>query len=1164
MRTLLLLGSLCLAFFPSLGSAAETTLLVRCDEFQFAGGWMNLGDHLRPSDSQPQVTDAMTAIQVPSGGTFHVWARSKDFATYMPRTRRYLVVVDGAPLPEQGGKHGGEGWAWEKMGSVELNTGEHMLGLRALASRYARCSHLLLTTTAIDPNRAALSALAKWRIRPLRIAVADPRDLPAHPPLNQDAPATTLATLENEHVRVTFRGRPDATGAVQIVRETALKTGDQWYGVPAAVGDERIFILYAKECEAVYQQGRPVWSKNRAPATVQVGGHEHAVQFGSENPYTAGEMHLLVGRAARQVDEHTVEVQYVAASGITARGRWRLPPANDGEAIGLVPETTGESTGDRATRETSATVSPLPWRGDVQFELTFAASADGFYSAGVCPVASVPPERTRFVQLPPLFQFQRLPLQPCMLTDVITPHAMALAEVVLEPDRPLLCLAVTAEPAELPLRWPTAKDGVYGFSLLNAEGRVQPSSFSPVLGFENSSCRAGQQRTVRWRILVMPGDWTAGLEYVSGQIMQVPDYRRPVHASLSQAAVNMIGLMRDADAAGWDAELKGFYNIEMAETVTHASPLTVVSAALLARDEQLYLTRALPTIESMLTRPSAHWARPRDGTVPLSVPNRFYGTPFWQGLHSLLGELNPWLVEFALPGGEAVHSSAYNSSPRWSSLLAAYRLNPTAERLVEVEREAEAFLEKEVYGRREDVVPFENFYNIHFYPYWWDLLELYELTGRQRYLTAAEECAFHTIAGLWSHPAVPADEMTIHPDGQHGGLSIVWWKDAQRYRLGDPRSPGDTPTKQVPAWWVARLGLGLEQPSTYFTAGGRGDGFMRNIMMSVWAPHLLRVHRHTGRDIFSTCARNTIIGRFANYPGYYQVGYSDLMLDPQYPYQGPDVSGIYYHHIPPHLAFSIDYLVAQAEERSAGRIRFPWVMQQGYAWFSNRVYGVAGGEVFGQPAGRLLMDGRAIVVAEKEIDWLAARSRDRVWLILMSQSDESLRPRVSLDAARLGLVADAPITVYTLDRPAGEVLPAKAFAELAVPPKGILAVALPAVQRDEFPTLPPLADGHVVRDAGKSWGKLHAMRIRSPFGSDSILVALTHGPAEGGTVTLRLASREAPLVKTTSPYEFSIYPWPIDQPCELTVETRVGKDAAPETIEIVLPGTTTNRQEQLP
>jgi hypothetical protein len=1121
MKALILVGCFCMPLSPSLVLAGDTTLLVRSEDFQFAGGWMNLGEYLRPSDVQQTVADAMTAMEVPRGGTYHVWARARDFASYLPRTRRYQVTVNGMPLPEQAGKHGNEGWAWEKMGTVELDAGQHMLGLRAIASRFARCSHLLLTTTDLDPNRRPLSALAEWSVRPRHIAASDPHHLPVPPPLEPGARVTTLATLENDRVRITFRGQPDATGAPQVLRTTALKIGDGSYELPANPADERIFLIYCEKSEPAYQQGRPIWTTHREPATVFVGGQQYTVQWGNDNPYTVGEMHLLIGRAVRRVDAHTVEVDYAADGSVNAQGRWRLLPESE----------------------------------DVQFELTFEAREDGYYSAGVCPVASVPPKQTRFVQLPPLFQFQRLPAQPCLLTDVIMPHAMALTEVVLEEGGPPLCLAVTAEPTVLPQRWPTAKDGVYGFSLLNAQGQVQPSSFAPVLGLEGSFCGAGERRTVRWRILAMPADWTAGLEYVSQRIMNVADYRRPVHASLSQAAVNMIKLMHDADAAGWEDRLKGFYNIEMAETVTQASPLTIVAASLLARDEPLYATRALPTIEYLLTRPSAHWSRPHDNSTPLRVPNRFYGTPLWQGLHELLGRLNPWLLKFALPDGEVFHSQAYNSSPRWSTLLAAYRLNPNPELLEAIRREADAFLEKEVYGRCEEVVPFTRFYNIHFYPYWWDLVALYELTGEGRYLAAAEACAFHTIAGLWSHPVVPDGTVTIHPDGQHAGLDLVWWKDGERYRLGDPRAPGDTPAKEVPAWQVARTGLGLEQPSTYFTAGGRGGGFMRNIMMSVWAPHLLRLYQHTGRDIYRTYARNTIIGRFANYPGYYQVGYSDLMLGPRYPYEGPDVSGIYYHHIPPQLALSIDYLVAQAEQRSAGRIRFPYVMQQGYAWFSNRVYGLEGGEVFGQPAGRLLLDGKAIAVDEKHVDWLAARSHDRAWLILMSQADEPVLPRVTFDTDRLGLIAGAPITVYSPERPEGELRPADAFSELTVPAKGLVAVSFPAAMREDFPKLPPLAEGHVVREASEPWGQLHAMRIRSPFGADSILVFFTHGPAEGGSVMLKVDSRETHLIQENLPFEFSIYPWPIDQPCKLTVETQIGDEQTRRSFDVILPGT---------
>ncbi len=52
--------------------------------------------------------------------------------------------------------------------------------------------------------------------------------------------------------------------------------------------------------------------------------------------------------------------------------------------------------------------------------------------------------------------------------------------------------------------------------------------------------------------------------------------------------------------------------------------------------------------------------------------------------------------------------------------------------------------------------------------------------------------------------------------------------------------------KAIPQWLGSRVGLGLEQPVTYY---GGGNGGFQNIMMSCWAPGLLRVNEHTGRDI---------------------------------------------------------------------------------------------------------------------------------------------------------------------------------------------------------------------------------------------------------------------------------------------------------------------------
>jgi hypothetical protein len=55
------------------------------------------------------------------------------------------------------------------------------------------------------------------------------------------------------------------------------------------------------------------------------------------------------------------------------------------------------------------------------------------------------------------------------------------------------------------------------------------------------------------------------------------------------------------------------------------------------------------------------------------VPSQFFDTSLWEGLSSLTGGFNPWMREFALPGGEVYHARAYNASPRWSALLARYR-----------------------------------------------------------------------------------------------------------------------------------------------------------------------------------------------------------------------------------------------------------------------------------------------------------------------------------------------------------------------------------------------------------------------------------------------------------------------------------------------------------
>jgi hypothetical protein len=718
-----------------------------------------------------------------------------------------------------------------------------------------------------------------------------------------------------------------------------------------------------------------------------------------------------------------------------------------------------------------------------------------------------------------------------VLCNTLTPHPLALAQVPWLTNSVPLSIVVAAEPADLPFVWPNATNAVCGFSLLNSRARVQPTFFSPVLGSPHAWLDAGTVRLINWRIMTRPADWKDTLEACCQHILKVRDYREPIQASLTDAALNMMDLMMDDRFGGWSDELKGFYDIESATMGKQAAPLALLSAALLSRSETFWAARALPSLEFVLSRNGADILQSgvnREGKPvqhQIAIPNTFYGTTCWEGLLRLSGGLNPWLSEFALPQGSIRHARSYNTSWPWTELLAAHRLDPSRVSLDAVTADADAWLAKAVYGRQTQPVDFDAFYNIHFYPYWWDAIDLYEATGRTNDLSAAVEGAFHTLAGQWSHPQIPSGDVVVHPDGSQVTYHPVWHKNDQLFRLGWPRQPNDTPAHRVPAWQVSPIGLGLEQPSTYtaFT------GAMNNIMQSTWAPHLLRVYRYTNREIFRTFARNSVIGRFANYPGYYLTCYTDLVHNPRYPYQGPDITSLYYHHIPVHFAFTVDYLVADAEVRSGGQIDFPWVKQKNYAWFNNRVYTAEPGSVYGDRGAVLWLE-RGVVSTDLQTDWLAARSPDRFWVMLMNQTHAERTVTVHLDTAKIGLKAgsgvlyegaDTPVAAaqQKSSRPAPEIVDGAFTVKIA--PLSMATLGYPAEPRAEFPASQPLAASHRTADAGV-FGTAHAFTVRSPWGKDAVYAVLTADPQPGAKVTFQCDG--VTRVCERFPYEASFYP----------------------------------------
>ncbi|MGY0035792.1 hypothetical protein [Pedobacter sp. NJ-S-72] len=124
------------------------------------------------------------------------------------------------------------------------------------------------------------------------------------------------------------------------------------------------------------------------------------------------------------------------------------------------------------------------------------------------------------------------------------------------------------------------------------------------------------------------------------------------------------------------------------------------------------------------------------------------------------------------------------------------------------------------------------------------MMDLYEINKDKVFLEAAKYASFFTMAGIRSYPLVQNQKQLIHKGGQYEGNTTMWWKDGVKFRLGFPRKPGDVTEKEVPQSLISPVGLGFEQPVTFFLPNKN----VRHVFMSTWAPHLLRLSAESNKD----------------------------------------------------------------------------------------------------------------------------------------------------------------------------------------------------------------------------------------------------------------------------------------------------------------------------
>ena len=903
-----------------------------------------------------------------------------------------------------------------------------------------------------------------------------------------------VAKLENEFVKISFVSsqRKDKKSIAPVFE---IKTASGWYNVPLDASAESYTILKADTSMVMglHPVMHPKWKEDKSVKEKSKDGLTKVV-------WRAGENYEAIIKNAKQDGKNRVILEFYPQDIGDLKAVWEL----------------------------------LPDDKTAKLEMQFTPTKSAQYSLGYFMFNSKPIADVDELLMPMLVQRKRFPKENYTQLQAAAPTPLSLMQTT--KDGHILSWGVSGEPTQVPYEFPIPIKSHYGLHIKNSKGEVHPSIFGPLLGTEAAHTEAGETVSFSLRVFVENGDWYSTYRDVADNVFGWYDYRQNGPVSMSQSVYNMIDLYMDDKNGGWWERAKANYQIESKNGSTQSSPLTITSLYRLTGDSELYRRRTLPTLEYVLSRDNPHFSPEPENTGGynpghMNGPVDIFGSTVYAGLWKMMNYRTPIFKDIAFPNNKLNLSSRQQGfEPHvqpFDELLGKYIFTNDKAALEKAIIEADAYIEKVINRAPEKFISLREFFLMAYTPDWEGLLALYEVTGKKRFLDAAEQGARITMTGMWTQP-MPKDEMvTIHPNNYVHGDKMNRWlhKGEEEFRLGFPRSEGDVKEKQVPAWLVSNAGLGAEQPSTYTYKDNGG----RFILQSNWTGGFLRLAHYTGDKQFETYARNAALARMGNYAAYYYTTFTDLYQNPRYPYEGPDVGFLYYHHLPVHLSWTIDYLVGEAQLASEGNIKFPGLRQFGYAYFDNMVYGHAPGEVFGQKDVWLWFDKDLVDIDNNQINYLTAHTNDKFYLIMMNESKETQKVNVQFNTDKISKEHTQLVAAKILTENNATLSLSENIGKIEMAPRGFTVLELNGLDievatHQNYPAPKEAKEPYSVVIDCDDTTQVRATSIQMQPGAWQAYVYSTaeSKTLEKITLTWETENNKGTVVDTDYPYEFSV------------------------------------------
>lgn len=673
----------------------------------------------------------------------------------------------------------------------------------------------------------------------------------------------------------------------------------------------------------------------------------------------------------------------------------------------------------------------------LQFQLE--PKKKGYFSVGYSGAPAYALEEADEIWQPLLWQEKRFPDQAYMTLAFRSPVPTAMVN---DGEN---TIGVMADPEEFPFDpLPTQKNSRFGIMIRSGEGKAQPQLFAPVLGEIDSELETGESYRFTSYLIVEPQPITYAYEKIARSFFDFGNYRKNAISSLNHTFQNIVNYSM-SDYAWFVDSLKGYaYSTDVPGAVKNVSSLHPLELSIVTDDKEIFEERAYPMMEYMLSREKFLFSL--DPEQKIQSPSRNMHGPIAPvselvSLYNIFDPKNNFLTELAEDEYKSFkirNLSVRERGETWYNALYMFRATGEEEYLERAKSGADKYIEERVNRHQTKFNdPFAGgfFFWTAFTNRWIELLQLYEITREEKYLKAAQDGARHYTMFTWMSPRIPDSTITVNK----GGKAPLYW-----YLKAKGHEQMYYPEEEVPAWRLSEMGL---TPESSGTSTGH-----RAIFMANYAPWMLRLGYYAEDEFLMDVAKAAVIGRYRNFPGYHintaRTTAYEKETYPLHEHKALSVNSFHYNHIMPMASMLLDYLVTDVFVRSDAAINFPAEYIEGYAYLQNKFYGHEKGNFYDVKNVQLWMPDSLLRIDHVELNYIAARRGDNLFLAFMNQSNETVKANVKINPDLVQFQEENLETRVWKENgdPVAQTISGLNLQDLEVAPEGITAVQISGIK----------------------------------------------------------------------------------------------------------------------